>query len=117
VIVDRGSCVNVTSTKVVEKPGLPTISRTNPYKLQWLGEKGELIVNKHVLIAFSIGKYKDEVLCDVVPMETTHVLLRKPWLYDRNFLQYGLTNKIYFHFRGHKVVLKSLSPKEVNEPT
>ena len=39
------------------------------YKLQWLSEVGEIVVNKQVLIHFSIGKYKDEVLCDVVPME------------------------------------------------
>jgi len=33
------------------------------------------MVNKQVLITFSIEKYKDEVLCDVVPMEAIHVLL------------------------------------------
>jgi len=65
----------VASTRVVEKLGLPTISHTQPYKLQWLSEEGEIIVNKQVLISFSIGKYKDEVLCDVVPKETTHILL------------------------------------------
>jgi hypothetical protein len=27
-----------------------------------------------VLISFSIGKYKDEVLCDVVPMQAGHIL-------------------------------------------
>ena len=59
---------------MVDKLGLPTISHTKPYKLQWLSEVGEIIVNKQVLIHFSIGKYKDEVLCDVVPMEATHVL-------------------------------------------
>jgi hypothetical protein len=29
-------------------------------------------VNRQVMISFSVGKYKDEVLCDVVPM---HALL------------------------------------------
>ena len=66
------------STRVVEKLGLPTISHTQPYKLQWLSENGEKIVNKQVLISFSIGKYKDEVLCDVVPMVATHILLGRP---------------------------------------
>jgi len=75
-IVDRGSCTNVASTRVVEKLGLPTISHAKPYKLQWLSEEGEIIVNKQ---AFSIGKYKDDVLCDVVPMEATHILLGRPW--------------------------------------
>ena len=38
----------------------------------------DLMLNKQVLITFSIGKYKDEVLCDVVPMEATHILLGRP---------------------------------------
>jgi len=57
---------------------LSTISHARPYKLQWLSEVGGIIVNKQVLIAFSIDKYKDEVLCDVVPMEVTHILLGRP---------------------------------------
>ena len=62
-----------------------------------------------VLIAFSIRKYKDEVLCDVVPMEATHILLGRPQQFDRKFLHYGLTNKISFTFQGHKIILISLS--------
>ena len=62
------------STKVVEKLALPTISHTKPYKLQWLSTEGEIMVTKQVLINFAIGKYKDELLCDVVPMEATHLI-------------------------------------------
>ncbi|XP_068489409.1 uncharacterized protein [Phaseolus vulgaris] len=114
-IVDGGSCANVASTRVVDKLGLPTISHAKPYKLQWLSEVGEIVVNKQVLITFSIGKYKDEVLCDVVPMEATHILLGRPWQFDRKVFHDGFTNKMSFHFHGHKVTLKSLSPKEVHE--
>jgi len=110
-----GSCANVASTKVVEKLRLPTISHTKPYKLQWLNEEGKIMDNKQVLISFVIGKYKDEVLCDIVPVEATHILLERPWQYDRKNLHDGHTNKISFNFQGHKVILKPLSPKEVNK--
>ena len=40
-------------------------------------------VNRQVLVSFSIGRYKDEVLCDVVPMHVGHILLGKPWQFDR----------------------------------
>jgi len=53
----------VAITRVVEKLGLSIISLTKPYKLS---EKGEIMVNKQVLITFAIGRYKNEVLCDVV---------------------------------------------------
>ena len=77
-IVNGGSSTNVASTRVVEKLGLPTISHVKPYKLQWLSKEREIMVNKQVLITFPIGKYKDEVLWDVVPMEATHILLGRP---------------------------------------
>jgi hypothetical protein len=28
---------------------------------------------------FQIGTYKDQVLCDVMPMDVCHVLLGRPW--------------------------------------
>jgi len=114
-IVDGGSCTNVASTRVVEELGLSTISHAKPYNLQWLSKEREIMVNKQLLINFVIGKYKDEVLCDVVLMETTHILLGRPWQYDRQVLHDGLTNHISFNFQGHEVILKPLSPKEVHE--
>jgi hypothetical protein len=82
-IIDGGSCTNVASTIMVEKLGLPTVKHPRPYKLQWLNDSGEIRVNKQVLVAFCISKYEDEVLCDVVPMQAGHLLLRRPWQFDR----------------------------------
>ena len=48
-------------------------------------------------------------------MEATHILLGRLWQFDRKTIHDGLTNKISFNFHGHKVTLKSLSPKEVHE--
>jgi len=61
------------------------------------------MVNKQVLITFAIGKYKDEVLCDVVSMEATHILLARPWQYDRQVLHDGLTNKKTFTSKGTRL--------------
>ncbi|XP_027934810.1 uncharacterized protein LOC114190209 [Vigna unguiculata] len=59
-IIDGGSCTNVSSKRLVEKFGLVTSMHPSPYTLQWLSEDGELVVEKQVNIAFSIGKYVDE---------------------------------------------------------
>ena len=40
-------------------------------------------MNKQVLVSFSIGKYKDKVLCDVVLMQARHLLLGRPWQFNR----------------------------------
>ena len=43
-------------------------------------EEGEIMVNEQVLITSAIGKYKNEVLCNVVPMEETHILFEVEFL-------------------------------------
>lgn len=40
-----------------------------------MNKSREVRVTKYVLIFFSVGKYKDEVLCDVVRIRATHLLL------------------------------------------
>ena len=64
---------------------MKTIPRAKPYKLSWLKEE-EIKETKQVLINFSIGNFKDEVLCDIVPMEANHILLGRPWQFDRKVL-------------------------------
>jgi hypothetical protein len=77
-IIDGRSCTNVASTTLVEKLSLPLLKHPRSYKLQWLNECGEVKVNKQVLVAFTIGRYNDEVLCNIVPMHAGHILLGRP---------------------------------------
>ncbi|GJR03707.1 putative nucleotidyltransferase, ribonuclease H [Tanacetum coccineum] len=99
--------------------GLKTENRPKPYKLQWLKKGGEVTVSKRVLVAFSVGTtYKDSVWCDVVPMDACHLLLGRPWEYDRNTTHYGRANTYSFLFDGVKITLMPNKPKElVNKPT
>jgi hypothetical protein len=59
----------------VKKLNLSCIKHPRPYKLQWLNEYGEVKVTKQVLLAFYIRKCSDEVMCDVAPMNVSHLLL------------------------------------------
>jgi hypothetical protein len=77
-IIDGGSCAYVASDTLVKKLNLSCIKHPRPYRLQWLNECGEVRVTKQVLIVFAIGKYSDEILCDVVPMHASHLLLGRP---------------------------------------
>ena len=71
-------------------------------------------MNKQVLISFSIGKFKDEVLCDVVPMQVRH-LLGRPWQFDRKVKHDGFTNKYSFTHNQRTVNLVPLTPSQVYE--
>ena len=77
-IIDGGSCTNVASTILVEKLNLLTLKHSRPYNLQWLNDCGKVRVDKQVLVTFSIGKYLNEVLCNVVPMHAGNILLGRP---------------------------------------
>jgi hypothetical protein len=67
-IINDGSYTNIDNTELVEKLNLHTTKYSMPYKIQWLNDSGEVKMNKQVLFVFSICKYCDEVLYDIVPM-------------------------------------------------
>jgi hypothetical protein len=57
---------------------LCTVKHAKLYKLQWLNDSSEMKVTKQVVVPFSIGKYVDEVLFDVVLRQASHILLGRP---------------------------------------
>ncbi|XP_010530494.1 PREDICTED: uncharacterized protein LOC104807077 [Tarenaya hassleriana] len=114
-IIDSGSCTNVASAYMVKKLRLETEKHPHPYKSQWLNNKGELKVNERVKVSFSIGRYQDEVLCDVVPMQAGHILLGRPWQFDREVKHDGRTNHYSFVYNKRKISLAPLSPSQVHE--
>jgi hypothetical protein len=88
-IIDNGNCTNVVSTTLVEKLGLTTLPHPRPYNLRWLNENGKIWVTKQVRVPFSIKTYHDEVLCDVAPMSASHLLLGRPWQFDKDVTYNG----------------------------
>ncbi|GJV31416.1 reverse transcriptase domain-containing protein [Tanacetum coccineum] len=86
---------------------------------KWLKKGDDVIVSKRVHILFFMGNtYKDNVWCDVVPMDACHLLLGRPWEYDRHITYNGRTNTYSFLFGGVKITLMPNKPKEViSKPT
>ena len=72
-IIDSGSFKNVVSKEMVQKLALKTIPHPSPYKLCWLQKEIKIKVKTRCLVSFSISRlYKDEVWCDVAPMDACH---------------------------------------------
>ncbi|KAL4319335.1 hypothetical protein GQ457_18G009560 [Hibiscus cannabinus] len=115
VIIDAGSCTNVASTLMVEKLGLTTTAHLNPYKFQWLNNGGEIKVTKQVIVPFFIGRYNDEVLCDVCSMDACHLLLGRPWQFYMRVVHDCYTNRYSFMHEGKMVILAHLTPSQVFE--
>ncbi|PKI47708.1 hypothetical protein CRG98_031841 [Punica granatum] len=115
-IIDAGSCENIVSAEVVKKLGLKAEKHPKPYKLAWLKKRGEVHVSERALVSFSIGlKYKDAMWCDVVAMDACHLLLGRPWQYDRRVIHEGRTNSYSFMFENVKIVL--VPSRESERPT
>lgn len=113
--IDSESCANIASTTLVDLLKLPTTKHVKPYKLQWCNECGELRGQRQVLIKFKIGKYQDEILCNVILTQSCHVLLERPWQYGCSIIHDGITD-IYSHVLNEcKYVLRPMSPSQVNE--
>ena len=82
-----------------------------------MNECGKVIMTKQVLISFLIGKYKDGVLCDVVPMHASHLLLLlgRPWQFDRKTKYDGFKNRYSLEKDERACKLASLSPRQAYE--
>ncbi|GAA0167707.1 hypothetical protein LIER_22579 [Lithospermum erythrorhizon] len=120
-VIDSGSCENMVSEEVVKKSSLKIEAHPNPYKLAWLKKGGEISVTYRSLVPFSIGsKYKDKAWCDVIAMDACHILLGRPWQFDRHVVHDGKRNTYSFMMNNTKIILipsKDVSPKPPLTPS
>ncbi|KAK2356459.1 hypothetical protein QL285_093789 [Trifolium repens] len=113
VIVDGGSCTNAASTEMVSKLGLLTTKHPKPYALHWLDNGSSINVTRQTRVGLTMGSYVDEILCDVVPMDASHILLGRPWQFDRDVTHRGRSNEHELNFNGKRIVLKPMASNEV----
>ena len=73
------------------------------------------MVTKQCLVEFKIGGYRDEILCDVIPMDVCHVLLVGPWQFDRNVIRDGRKNTYTLEKNGRTNMLLPIEEKKVKE--
>jgi hypothetical protein len=111
--VDSGSLDNLVSTEIVEKLELETTDHPSPYKVSWLQKGNQVTITKQCLVEFKIGGYNDKILCDVIPMDVCHLLLGRPWKYDKNVIHDGRMNKYTLEKNGRTHMLLSIKEIEV----
>ncbi|KAK1595677.1 hypothetical protein QYE76_018379 [Lolium multiflorum] len=113
VIIDGGSCHNLASTELCTKLNLPLRKHPHPYHVQWLSDNGNVKIQHTVTISFKIGAYEDTVDCDVVPMTVCHMLLGRPWQYDKKANHDGYTNAYSFKVNDKTYILRPMTPSQV----
>lgn len=65
-------------------------------------------MNEQAWVDFSIARYKDILLCDVLPMDACHIFLGRPWQFDREVVYDCRANVITFKKGGKTFKIKSL---------
>jgi hypothetical protein len=63
----------------------------NMEKLRWL----------KVLVSLTLGNFKDDVIFDVFSMYATHLLLGRPWEFDRKVKHDGFRNRYIMGKNGN----------------
>ncbi|KAF7112278.1 hypothetical protein RHSIM_RhsimUnG0245700 [Rhododendron simsii] len=90
-VMDSGSGGSYVSANLVSFFNLSTEDLANPYHVLWVNHEARTLVTNQCLVEFSIGhQYEDKIWCDVMRMDSCHVLLGRPWQWDRNV-----------YYRGH----------------
>ena len=79
-----------------------------PYRIGWLQDTHAMEVWEQYLVDFQIGQYKDQVLCDIMDMNSCHILLGRPWQYDSRAMHDHVKNVITIVKDGRKHTLMPL---------
>jgi hypothetical protein len=105
-LIDSRSQSNLISEGVVMKLGLNTKMQHKPYSLNWISKDHKLSITKQCIIKFAItSKYVDEVICDLVPLETRGMFLGSPYLYDSKAIFYMEHNQYHLFKKDNEYIV------------
>ena len=112
-VIDGGSSMNVVSKDAVKLLNLKVEPHPNPFRVAWVNDH-ILPVAQKCLVSIQTGDYKDEIYCDVLPMDVAYVLLGSPLLYDLNVTNFGKDNIYSFKYKDNNIILRHAKPKGFN---
>jgi hypothetical protein len=116
-VIDRKYWINMVSTTMVEECGHSVIELRKLYVIASLEDPEfkdmpNYLVTKQVRVPFTIGEYKDEVLCDVVPSKTRNFVLGRPWRNNRRVKYDPRNNTSSLSYENRQI---SIEVKEVHK--
>ena len=107
-IIGSGSSENIVSKALVKSLNLNTEKHPSLCKIAWIKKGSKVQVLEVCKIPLSIRKYyKDEIVCDMVDMDASHILLGRSWHYDVDATYKGRDNTFVFWWFNKKIVLMS----------
>ena len=83
-IVDNGRKKNLSLAKVVKLLKLLTMPHPKPYKIGCLSQGRDLHLNQQCRLPYTIKPFKDEMLCDIDPLEVSDFLLGQQYMWKHH---------------------------------
>lgn len=100
------------SWALVKALSLTTEKHPRPYKVGWIRRGVGSTITEVCKVPLSIGKsYQDENTCDVLEMDACHIILGRPWQFDRSVTHRGRENTYSFKWNDRKIALLPLVPE------
>ena len=111
-IIYSGSTDNMVSIEMVDKLNLKRTVHPKPYRVACLQNDHQVLVSEQFQVKFKIGSYQDEVKCNIIEMDACHVLLGRPWWFDREAMNEGKRNVYSFEMNGKKHSIHPIKCKQ-----
>jgi hypothetical protein len=116
-IIDSGSQKNLISVEVVKQLGLSTTPHPQSYNIGWLHQGRDLYVNHQCLLSYGIQPFKDDVVCDVSPLDVCDVVLGQPYMWKHHVVYESRPCSVIITLGGQlyripEVVLTIVPPKQ-----
>jgi hypothetical protein len=109
-IVDSGSQKNLISAEVIKQLGLSTTPHPQPYNIGWLRQGRDLHVSQQCRLSYGIQPFKDEVLCDVSPLDVCDVLLGQPYMWKHHVVYESRPRSVIVSLGGHLYRIPEVVP-------
>jgi hypothetical protein len=93
-IVDNGSQKNLISTEFVKQDEPANDTTHNPTPSTRLHQGRDLYVSQQCRLSYGLKPFKDEVLCDISPLEFCDVLLGQPYLWKRHVVYESIPRSV-----------------------
>jgi hypothetical protein len=100
-IFDNDIQKNLISSKVIKHLGLSTTPNSQPYNIRWLHQGRDLCVNQQCHMSYGVQPFKDEVVCDVDPLDVYVVILGQPYMWKHHDVYESRHHSVIITMGGH----------------
>jgi hypothetical protein len=119
-IVHSGSQKNLISVEVIKQLEFSTTPHPQPYNIGWLHQVRHLCVIQQFRLSYDTQPFKDEVVCDVAPLDFCDVVLGQPYMWKHHDVYESRPRSVIITLGGQlyrilEVVPTTVLPKQCRE--